>query len=77
MMRDQAHKAVDQLFSLGEMLIGRRVPPEASEHFRNARREALLGMRLVVDHALAKLDEEAARAEEQARGPRSIPVEEE
>lgn len=73
MMRNQAHMALDHLFNLGELLLGRQVPPEAREHLRNARREALLGVRAMVDHALTRLDEKPAGS----GGARSIPVEDE
>lgn len=73
MMRQQAHMALDQLLNLGELLLGRQVPQEAREHFRNARREVLLGVRSMVDQALTNLDQ----AQAAPGGARSIPVEEE
>lgn len=74
MQKEQAHLLVDQLFAMRRTLMGDRIGPQAQAHFRTARREALLGIRAAVDHALTRLEQEAqAEAEE---GPQSIPVEE-
>ena len=37
--------------------MNRIVPPEASDHFRAASREQLLGIRALVDHWINRLDE--------------------
>jgi hypothetical protein len=75
MMRNQVHQVIDQVLDLRENLVGRRVPPEARQHFLAARREALLGVRVVVDHALQRLEQEAAEADTHAGGAQKIPVE--
>ena len=75
MQREQAHALVDRLFDLRDSLVGKAVPPAAARHFRAARREALLGIRELVDHALAAMgaqDPEDGGTE----GPKPIPVEE-
>jgi hypothetical protein len=46
----------------GRSLMDKVMPPEASEHFRNAGREQLLGMRSIVDFWIARLDDADARA---------------
>lgn len=51
----------------GRGIVDRVMPPEAGEHFRNAGREHLMGIRVIVDHWIARLDDADARA---ALGPR-------
>ncbi len=47
----------------GRGLVSRVMPAEAGEHFRNAGREQLLGVRSIVDFWIARLDEADSRAE--------------
>jgi len=47
--------------------MARVVPSEAGEHFRNAGREQLLGIRSIVDFWIRRLDEADSRA--QRSGP--------
>lgn len=72
MRREQVHMLVDALLDLGQSALRRQMPAEASDHFASARREALLGLRALVDGALARQEQEAAAASR----PTSIPVEE-
>jgi hypothetical protein len=46
----------------GRSLMDKVMPPEASEHFRNAGREQLLGVRSIVDFWIARIDEADSRA---------------
>lgn len=46
----------------GRTMMDRVMPPEASEHFRNAGREQLLGVRSIVDFWISRLDEADSRA---------------
>jgi hypothetical protein len=46
----------------GRGLMYKVMPPEASEHFRNAGREQLLGVRSIVDFWIQRLDEADSRA---------------
>jgi hypothetical protein len=46
----------------GRGVMARVVPPDASQHFRNAGREQLLGMRSIVDFWIEQLDELDSRA---------------
>ena len=46
----------------GRSMMDKVMPPEASEHFRNAGREQLLGVRSIVDFWIARLDEADSRA---------------
>lgn len=71
MRREHAHMAIDVLFNLS----ARFGSSEASGHFRAARREALLGVRALIDAALARQEAQAG-AEGEAGRPTSIPVEE-
>jgi len=41
----------------GRSMLGRVVPDEAGQHFRNAGREQLLGVRSIVDFWIRRLDE--------------------
>lgn len=72
MNRERLHGVIDMLLDMRESLLP-QAPREAMTHFRNARRESLLGVRVLVEHALEKLEaeEQKARADE---GPRSIPL---
>jgi hypothetical protein len=51
------------------------MPPEASEHFRNAGREQLLGVRSIVDFWIARLDDPDDRAARQSSGRETIEIE--
>jgi hypothetical protein len=46
----------------GRGLMARVVPAEAGQHFRNAGREQLLGVRSIVDFWIRRLDEADSRA---------------
>ena len=46
----------------GQGLFDRVMPPEAGQHFRNAAREQLLGMRAIVDFWIARVDDLDASA---------------
>lgn len=43
-------------------MMDRVMPPEASQHFRNAGREQLLGMRSIVDFWIRRIDDAESRA---------------
>jgi hypothetical protein len=51
------------------------MPPEASEHFRNAGREHLLGMRSIVDFWIARIDDADDRAARQSSERETIEIE--
>ena len=46
----------------GQGFFDRVMPPEAGQHFRNAAREQLLGMRAIVDFWIARVDDLDSRA---------------
>jgi hypothetical protein len=46
----------------GRSLVDKVMPPEASEHFRNAGREQLLGVRSIVDFWIARIDDADSRS---------------
>lgn len=46
----------------GRRLIDRVMPPEAGQHFRNAGREQLLGVRSIVDFWIRRIDDSESRA---------------
>jgi len=65
MRREQMHVVLDVLLDMGQRLLERQAPsPEARQHFKTARREALLGVRAMVDAAIERADrpEEAPAA---------------
>ena len=59
----------------GRTLMDRVMPPEASEHFRNAGREQLLGVRSIVDFWIRRLDEADSRAAGRFRDRETIEIE--
>jgi hypothetical protein len=54
----------------GRGMMARVLPPEAGQHFRNAGREQLLGVRSIVDFWIHRLDEADSRAERSGRSER-------
>ena len=48
----------------GRSMVDKVMPPEASEHFRNAGREQLLGMRSIVDFWIRRIEDADTRAQE-------------
>ena len=59
----------------GRGLMSRVIPREAGEHFRNAGREQLLGVRSIVDFWIARLDEADARSGPGSRERETIEIE--
>ena len=60
--RLQRLERAPSLRARGRSVMDKVMPPEASEHFRNAGREQLLGVRSIVDFWIARLDEADSRA---------------
>jgi hypothetical protein len=56
-------------------MMDRVMPPEASEHFRNAGREQLLGVRSIVDYWISRLDEADSQADRRDRRREQIEIE--
>jgi len=61
----------------GRSMMDKVMPPEASEHFRNAGREQLLGVRSIVDFWIQRIDEADTRAANHSRDRETIEIEEE
>jgi len=59
----------------GRSMMDKVMPPEASEHFRNAGREQLLGVRSIVDFWIRRLDEADSRAAGRSRDRETIEIE--
>jgi hypothetical protein len=59
----------------GRSMMDKVMPPEASEHFRNAGREQLLGVRSIVDVWIARIDDADDRAARQSSGRETIEIE--
>ena len=56
----------------GRSLMGRVMPDEAGQHFRNAGREQLLGIRSIVDFWIRRIDAMESRAADDSREKISI-----
>ena len=56
----------------GRSLVSRVMPDEASQHFRNAGREQLLGIRSIVDFWIRRIDAMESRASDEGREKISI-----
>ncbi len=59
----------------GRSMLDKVLPPEASEHFRNAGREQLLGVRSIVDFWIARIDDADSRASRGGRDRETIEIE--
>ena len=59
----------------GRHLLGRVMPPDASQHFRNAGREELLGIRSIVDFWIRRIDVAEQRAVSANSRPENIDIE--
>jgi hypothetical protein len=59
----------------GRGVMARVMPPEATEHFRNAGREQLLGVRSIVDFWIRRLDEMDSRASRASTERETIEIE--
>jgi hypothetical protein len=59
----------------GRGMMARVMPAEAGEHFRNAGREQLLGVRSIVDFWITRLDEADSRAAGRSRERETIEIE--
>ncbi len=57
----------------GRRMMDRVMPPEASQHFRNAGREQLLGLRSILDFWLNRIEDAEARSRA-ATGRESIEI---
>lgn len=73
MRREQVHLILDAVLDMGERALHRPVSPEAGQHFRNARRETLLGLRTMLDEAITRMDQAPAAAPDR---PAKIHIEE-
>lgn len=58
----------------GRDLMGRVAPPEAGQHFRNAGREELLGIRSIVDFWIRRIELAEARADAPAPSRERIEI---
>jgi len=59
----------------GRSMMDKVMPPEASEHFRNAGREQLMGVRSIVDFWIQRIDEADTRAAGRPRDRETIEIE--
>ena len=60
MLRQRIHHLIGDLFDLRDSLLPRGCLSAGRAHFRSSRREALLGIRAIVDDALDRLEKEEA-----------------
>jgi hypothetical protein len=73
--RLQRLERAPSLRARGRTLMDKVMPAEASEHFRNAGREQLLGVRSIVDFWIARLDQADSRAANRSRERETIEIE--
>ena len=73
--RLQRLERTPSLRARGRTMMDKVMPPEASEHFRNAGREQLLGVRSIVDFWIQRLDEADSRAANRSRERETIEIE--
>ena len=59
----------------GRSMMDKVMPAEASEHFRNAGREQLLGVRSIVDYWIQRIDDADAQAASPSRERETIEIE--
>ena len=59
----------------GRGAMARVMPPEAGEHFRNAGREQLLGLRSIVDFWIRRIDDADSRASRSSTTRETIEIE--
>jgi hypothetical protein len=59
----------------GRSMMDKVMPPEASEHFRNAGREQLLGVRSIVDFWIQRIDDADSRAAGRSNDRETIEIE--
>ena len=59
----------------GRSVMDKVMPAEAGEHFRNAGREQLLGVRAIVDFWIARIDAADTRAARGSRDRETIEIE--
>ena len=59
----------------GRSMMDKVMPAEASEHFRNAGREQLLGVRSIVDFWIRRIDEADSRAAGRSHDRETIEIE--
>jgi hypothetical protein len=66
---------VPSLRARGRRMMDKVMPPEASEHFRNAGREQLMGVRSIVDFWIQRIDEADSQAAGRSRERETIEIE--
>jgi len=72
--REKLHSMIDLVLDLRESMLP-QAPKEAMSHFRSAKRESLLGVKALVEHALDRVEAEEKKAAAEVEGPKVIPVE--
>jgi hypothetical protein len=73
--RLQRLERAPSLRARGRSVMDKVMPPEASEHFRNAGREQLLGVRSIVDFWIQRIDQAESQAAGRSRERETIEIE--
>jgi len=60
MSHETSKTVLDKILELQETILTALVPGDAQTHFRSSRKEALLGIRALLDHTIQRLDESAS-----------------
>lgn len=74
MNEEEAVKVVRSMFELQKTILTSFIPDEARQHFHSSRREALLGMKAILQQAIDKHDEEANKETHREKSSRSIEI---
>ncbi|WP_426449516.1 hypothetical protein ACP26L_31510 [Paenibacillus sp. S-38] len=62
-------RLLDTLMELQEEVLNEAIPEQTRSHFRSARREALLGIRSLIDEAIERTQERPGGQGAAAQGP--------
>ncbi|MGG2196460.1 hypothetical protein [Paenibacillus validus] len=74
MNEDEVVKAVRNIFELHKTILASFIPDEARQHFHSSRREALLGMKAILQREIDRLDEQTTGETHQEKSSRSIEI---
>jgi hypothetical protein len=77
-MNDETmEKILDSLSEIRNTILASFVPGEAKQHFLSSRREALIGMKVILQHAIDRCDEHGSgNAYQEKHGGQSIEISE-
>ncbi|MCL6445120.1 MAG: hypothetical protein K6T83_16975 [Alicyclobacillus sp.] len=74
MKEEEIVKIVSDILKLRRTILAALSPEEARQHFNSSRREALLGVKAILQHAIDWHDEQAEGKAHQEKSSRSIEI---